>query len=94
VDTKDIVLIQREDGNTVIYTEKGSYETSASIGEVEAKLDPNVFMRSHKSYVINAKKIKRIEPYGRWTYVVLFDKLDIDALITSEKYEELKKRYD
>ena len=94
VDTKDIVLIQRENGNTVIYTEKESYETSASISEVEARLDPSVFMRSHKSYVINIKKIKRIEPYGRWTYVVLFDKLDIDALITSEKYEELKKRYD
>jgi len=94
IDTKDIVLIQRENGSTVIYTEKSSYVTSSSIGEVEARLDTNVFMRSHKSYVINTKKIKRIEPYGRWTYVVLFDGLEKDALITSEKYEELKKKYD
>lgn len=94
IDTKDIVLIQRENGSTVIYTEKASYITSSSIGEVEARLDTNVFMRSHKSYVINTKKIKRIEPYGRWTYVVLFDGLEKDALITSEKYEELKKKYD
>lgn len=94
VDTKDIVLIQREDGNTVIYTEKGSFETSASIGDVEAKLDPTVFLRSHKSYVINMKKIKRIEPYGRWTYTVFFEGFDKDALITTEKYEELKKKYE
>ncbi|MBQ7360070.1 MAG: response regulator transcription factor [Lachnospiraceae bacterium] len=94
VDTKDIVLIQRENGNTVIYTEKTSYTTSASIGDIEARLDASVFMRSHKSYVINTKKIKRIEPYGRWTYVVFFEGLDKDALITSEKYEELKKKYD
>ena len=94
VDAKDIVLIQRENGSTVIYTEKASYVTSASIGDVEAKLDTSVFMRSHKSYVINTKKIKRIEPYGRWTYVVLFDGLEKDALITAEKYEELKKKYD
>lgn len=94
IDTKDIVLIQRENGNTVIYTEKSTYTTSASIGDIEARLDANVFMRSHKSYVINTKKIKRIEPYGRWTYVVFFEGLDKDALITSEKYEELKKKYD
>lgn len=94
VDTEDIVLIQRENGSTVIYTEKSSYVTSASIGDVEARLDAGVFMRSHKSYVINTKKIRRIEPYGRWTYVVLFEGLDKDALITSEKYEELKKKYD
>jgi two-component system LytT family response regulator len=94
IDTKDIVLIQREDGNTVIYTEKDSYETSASIGEVESKLDPAVFLRSHKSYVINMHKIKRIEPYGRWTYTVFFEGFDKDALITTEKYEELKKKYE
>lgn len=94
VDTKDIVLIQRENGSTVIYTENESYVTSASIGDVEAKLDANVFMRSHKSYVINTRKIKRIEPYGRWTYVVLFEGLEKDALITAEKYDELKKKYD
>ncbi|MBQ9122478.1 MAG: response regulator transcription factor [Lachnospiraceae bacterium] len=94
IDTEDIVLIQRENGNTVIYTEKDSFETSASIGDVEARLDPNVFMRSHKSYVINTKKIKRVEPYGRWTYVVFFEGTKKDALITSEKYEELKKKYD
>lgn len=94
VDTMDIVLIQREDGNTVIYTEKASYITSASIGDIEAKLDPSVFLRSHKSYVINMKKIKRIEPYGRWTYTVFFEGFDKDALITTEKYEELKKKYD
>lgn len=93
VDTADIILVQREEGNTVIYTEKEKYITSAALSEIEAKLNPELFLRSHKSYLINISKIKRIEPYGRWTFLVTFSGLDKDALITTEKYEELKKRY-
>ena len=94
VDTEDIVLIQREDGNTVIYTDTDQFVTSQTLNDLEKRLDGIKFMRSHKSYIINVSKVKRIEPYGRWTYIVLFKNLDKDALITAEKYEELKRRYD
>lgn len=93
VDVKDIILVQREDGSTVIYTKQDSFTTSANLSEIEAKLDPDQFMRSHKSYIINLSQIKRIEPYGRWTYIVTFKDLKQDALITAEKYEEIKKKF-
>lgn len=93
VETKDIVLIQREEGNTVIYTTEEYFVTSQGLTELESRLDPALFMRSHKSYIINVSKIRRIEPYGRWTYIVLFKNLERDALITARKYDELKQRY-
>ena len=93
VDIADIVLIQRENNATVIYTETDSFVTSATMGDIEAKLDAEQFMRSHKSYIINLSKIKKIEPYGRWTYVVTFKNIKRDALMTQEKYEEIKKRF-
>ena len=93
VDIADIVLIQRENNATVIYTEKDSHVTSAKMSEIEEKLDPQQFMRSHKSYIINLSKIKKIEPYGRWTYIVTFKDMEKDALLTQEKYEEVKKRF-
>lgn len=93
VDIPEIVLIQRENNTTVIYTEKDSYITSASMAELEKKLDPDQFLRSHKSYIINLSRIRRIEPYGRWTYLVHFKGRKEDALITADKYEELKKRF-
>lgn len=89
----DIVLIQREDNNTVIYTQKDSFITSASLTEIEEKLDKDQFIRSHKSYIINLSQITKILPYGRWTYIVKFKDIDKDALITSEKYEEIKKMF-
>lgn len=89
----DIILIQRENNSTVIYTEKDSYVTSASLADLEKKLDPEQFLRSHKSYIINLSRIRKIEPYGRWTYVVHFQGRKEDALLTAEKFEEIKKRF-
>ena len=90
----DIVLVQREDRATVIYTTNGErYITGDSLAETEARLDPSVFFRSHKSYIINLNHISNITPYGRWTYVVHLSGITQDALITHEKYEELEKRF-
>ncbi len=91
---QDILLVQREERATVIYTmNDGRYVTSDSLGDTEERLDPNVFFRCHKSYIINLNHIKAITPYGRWTYVVQLNGTQHDALITHEKYEELEKMF-
>jgi len=90
----DIVLVQREDRATVIYTKDGNrYVTGDSLGETEARLDPSVFFRCHKSYIINLNHISNITPYGRWTYIVRLSGITQDALITHEKYEELEQMF-
>ena len=93
VDIDEIVLVQRENNSTVIYTMNDSFVTSAKMSDIEQKLDPEMFMRSHKSYIINLTKIKTIEPYGRWTYIVTFKDIARDALLTQEKYEEIRLRF-
>lgn len=93
VDTKEIVLIQREESSTVIYTKTDSFTTSISLSDIEEKLDHTQFFRSHKSYIINLSLITKIYPYGRWTYVVKLKNTERDALLTHEKYEEIKKLF-
>ncbi len=95
INMSDILLIQREERSTVIYTADGkSYATSDTLGDTEAKLDPQVFFRSHRSYIINLNRIHDITPYGRWTYIVRLEGTDRDALITQEKYEELERLFE
>ena len=93
VDINDIILAQRENSSTVIYTKKDSFVTTASLSDIEAKLEPEQFLRSHKSYLINLSQITKIEPYGRWTYIVKFKDIEKDALLTVDKYEEIKRRF-
>ncbi len=93
VDKKDIIMVERADSATNIVTKEETYRTSVSLGEIEEKLSGSDFMRCHKSYIINLSMISKIEPYGRWTYIVKFKGITDTALITSQNYEELKKMF-
>ena len=93
VDTKEIILVQREENSTVIYTQNDSFNTSISLSEIEEKLDNTQFFRCHKSYIINLSLITKIYPYGRWTYLVKLKNTEKDALLTHEKYDEIKKLF-
>jgi len=86
----EIILIQRENRSTVIVTSSCKYTTTQTLSELEQKLNNDIFIRSHKSYIINKNKIKELLPYGRWTYIVKFKDIKEDALITSQKSKELE----
>ncbi len=91
---EDILLVQRENRATVLYMKGGGrFVTSESLGDIEDRLDPDIFYRCHKSYIINLREIDNITPYGRWTYVVRLCGTQQDALITHERYEELEKMF-
>ena len=91
VDTDAIVLIQREERSTVIVTADGKrIVTSDTLAELYERLDKNVFLRSHKSYIINLTMVYEVYPYGRWTYIARLRNTDLDALITHEKFEEME----
>ena len=93
LDMDEILFIERTGGSTNIVTAGEQYRTSASLSDMEEKLDSDRFMRSHKSYIINLSRITRIEPYGRWTYVVKFRDCEMSALVTSQKYDEIRKLF-
>ena len=94
VNQADVLLVQRENRSTVLYATEGRrFETSEALGDIDERLNPQMFFRCHKSYIINLNVIDSITPYGRWTYVVHLVGTNQDALITHEKYEELEKMF-
>jgi len=93
VKKQDILMIERQNRQTVIITKHGEFAFNKTLQEVEGILDDHDFVRSHKSYIIRLSAIKSLEIYGRWTYVVKFNGTDHDALITKEKAKDLEKRF-
>ncbi len=91
VDIKDIIMIERSDGMSRIVTKDEVFLTSQSLTSLEEKLDSS-FIRCHKSYIIRVDSIKKLEVYGRWTYTVTLKDTNETALMTSEKYDELKQK--
>ena len=93
LDVEDILFIERTEGSTNIVTAGEQYRTSISLSDMETKLDADRFLRCHKSYIINLSRITRIEPYGRWTYVVRFRDCEMSALMTARNYEKIREMF-
>ena len=93
LDMEEILFIERTEGSTNIVAATEQYKTSISLSALEARLDADRFMRCHKSYIVNLSRITRIEPYGRWTYVVKFRDCEMSALMTARSYEEVRKLF-
>lgn len=93
VKKEDIVMVERQNRQTVIITKHGEFAFNKTLQEVEDILDDEDFIRSHKSYIIRLSAIKSLEIYGRWTYIVKFNETKHDALITKVKAKDLEKRF-
>jgi len=42
-----------------------------TIAGLEACLDPNAFVRIHRSYIVNLERVARIEPYGKDSHLAI-----------------------
>ena len=93
VDKKEIIFVERMENTTRIGTKDEEYKTTVTLSGIEEKLNPTEFMRCHKSYIVNLSMISRLEPYGRWTYVVKMRGTKETALMTAQNYEEVKKKF-
>lgn len=94
LDLKSILLIQREERATVVYTDDGQkYVTADTLSEFEERLPADRFFRTHKSYIVSLAHVESVSPYGRWTYIVKLRGTKLDALITHERYELMQKMF-
>jgi two-component system LytT family response regulator len=93
IDTKDIIMVERTDGMSRIVTKDEIFLTTTSLSSIQEKLDPVRFMRCHKSYIVRTDAIKKLEIYGRWTYTVTLKDTEETALMTADKYNEMKQNF-
>lgn len=93
VKKEDIIMVERQNRQTVVITKNGQFAFNKTLQEVEGVLRDDDFLRAHKSYIIRLSAIKSLEVYGRWTYIVKLKGTDKDALITKEKAKYLEERF-
>lgn len=68
VELEDIVYATIEDKNTVIISEKDKFKINTSLNRLLDKLDSSMFIRTHKSYIVNINKIESVETWFNGTY--------------------------
>ena len=74
VDQKDICYAWIEDGIiTVVATNMEGQSNCRTLEELLDSLDPNMFWRAHRSYLVNINRIKEVVPWFKSSYQIRMD---------------------
>ncbi|THE12799.1 response regulator transcription factor [Bacillus timonensis] len=90
---KDIIFIERSGRSTTIYTKTGPIKTYQTLNDLEGELRERDFIRSHRSFIINIHYVKNFSLYAKNSYIVTFEGIEEQAMITKEKVDFLQQNY-
>lgn len=65
IPTMKLDYIEAQDDYIALHSEKRQYLKQQTISSIEEQLDPNLFVRVHRSYIVNLERVARIEPYAK-----------------------------
>ncbi len=84
-----IKYLEAQDDYVMIYSDEGKFLKQKTMKYFEEHLNPNDFVRVHRSYIASVKRIKKIELLEKETYKILLE--DKSSLPVSKNgYEKLK----
>lgn len=71
IPVQDVHYLEAADDYVKVYTKDGYFLKNKTMSHFEQVLDPNHFVRSHRSYIINIQQITRIDPYEKDGHVAV-----------------------
>ncbi len=74
VDAQDVVYATIDDGLiTVVAANLEGYSNYRTIEELQSNLDPDMFWRVHRSYLVNVNRIKEVIPWFKSSFQLRMD---------------------
>jgi DNA-binding LytR/AlgR family response regulator len=70
---KDVFYFKAEDKYIFLCTAERSFFYESTLKELEATLDPDLFLRVHKSYIVALARIKKLQKYFLGDYILELD---------------------
>jgi len=66
----EVKYLEANDDYVNIFTKEGKFLKNKTLSFFEKNLDPNQFVRVHRSYLIKVSEISKLEPYEKEGYIV------------------------
>lgn len=89
IPVSDIIYIQAEDDYVMIHTAMNKYLKEKTMKYFETHLEPTRFIRIHRSHIVNADYISRLELYDKESYSVIL-KNNVSLKASNAGYKLLK----
>jgi two-component system LytT family response regulator len=67
----DVYFLEAADDYVKVHTQDGSFLKNKTMNHFEKTLDPQQFVRSHRSYIVNIQQITRIDPYEKDNHIAI-----------------------
>jgi len=95
VDSKDIIYATVEDGIVTLATDEWRGTSNLrTLDELIANLDPAVFWRVHRSYVVNLRRIKEVIPwFNRTLQLKMADDGETEIPVSRSQTRRLKEHF-
>lgn len=90
IGVNEIIFLEAEGDYVMIHTKDGNYLKEKTMKYFETHLDSEKFIRIHRSYIVNAESIERIELYDKESYSVLL-KNGSSLRASTSGYKQLKQ---
>jgi two-component system LytT family response regulator len=71
IPVQDVFYLEAADDYVKIHTKEGYFLKNKTMNHFEQVLDPQHFVRSHRSYIVNVQQITRIDPYEKDNHVAI-----------------------
>ena len=71
IPTAKLDYAEAQDDYTSLASGGKKHLKQQTISSLEASLDPNTFVRIHRSCIVNLERVARLEPYGKDTHVAI-----------------------
>jgi two-component system, LytTR family, response regulator len=71
IPSQDILYIEASDDYIRIFTTGGKFLKKSTLSHTEGVLDPQQFVRVHRSYLIPVSQLSRIEPYEKDSHLAI-----------------------
>jgi two-component system, LytTR family, response regulator len=91
VDLADVLWIQAAENYVQLHTATSRHLVHATIQSLLGRIDPEVFVRIHRSAIVNVRHIKQIESAGQGDYVLTLD--NGSCIESSRTYSEVIRRW-
>jgi two-component system LytT family response regulator len=86
---ESILYIESQDDYVMIYTKEGKYLKQQTMKSFEQLLDPSLFSRIHRSYLVNIETITQLELYEKNAYVAVLSN-GVKLKVSDSGYKALK----
>ncbi len=86
---QDIICLEAKGDYVQIQTAEGNFMKQKTLRYFAKQLPANSFCRVHRSYIVNLEKVKKIESWGKETWIALLE-ADRKALVSKSGMALLK----